>query len=188
MKLAACLAMLTFCSLLAACGNGSDTSVTFSTDNTNMLNGHIRLSDGLVMLHAENAPDATIAATGDLQIGEQNVQVDPAVRELLKSYYQNAMLIRTDGIATGKAGAAVGEAAAKSVVSNLASGNPDQIQRDVEAKAQGVKQAALKICQDLGNIQTAQDQLVAQLPAFKPYGNIVKAGNVSDCKNDTYVR
>lgn len=188
MKLASCLATLTLCGLLAACGDGSDTPVTFSSDNTNMLNGHIRLSNGNVTLHAENAPDATITAIGDLQIGQQGVQVDAAARELLKSYYRNAMLIRTDGIATGKAGAAVGEAAAKSVVSNLASGNPDQIQRDVEAKAQGVKQAALKICEDLGNIQTAQDQLVAQLPAFKPYGNIVKGDNVSDCKNDTYVR
>lgn len=176
------------CGLLAACGNGSDTPMTFSSSDSNVLNGHIRLSDGHVMLHAQDTPDATITEMGDLQIGQQGVQVDPAARELLKSYYQNAMLIRTDGIATGKAGAAVGEAAAKSVASNLASGHPDQIQQDVEAKAQGVKQAAMKICQDLGNIQTAQDQLVAQLPAFKPYGNIVKAGDVSDCKNDIYAR
>jgi hypothetical protein len=188
MKRVSVLATLTLCGLLAACGNGSDNHLSISTGDTDMLNGNIRLGHGQVTLRAHDAPDASISANGDLQINQQSVATDPAVRELLKSYYENAMMVRTDGIATGKAGEAIGEEVAKNVASNLASGHPDQIQPDVEAKAQLVKQAALKICEDIGNIQTAQNQLVTQLPAFKPYGNIVSASDVSDCKSDTYVK
>jgi hypothetical protein len=188
MKSVSALVTLALCGLLAACGHGSDNHLVVITGDTDVLNGNIRLSDGHVTLRARDAPDAIISANGELQINQQSVSVDPAVQELLKSYYQNAMMVRTDGIATGKAGEAVGEQAVKSVASNLASGHPEQIQQDVEGKAQAVKQAALKICQDLGNIQSAQDQLVTQLPAFKPYGHIINADNISDCKNDTYVR
>ncbi|GLQ97533.1 hypothetical protein [Dyella mobilis] len=176
---------LALCTLLAACSGSNQASI--NSDGDFNLHGSIQAHDGYITLRASSAPDATISANGDLKINDQAVTVDPAVRALLQSYYQNALMVRNDGIATGKAGAAVGAQALKSVASGLASGHTDQIQQQVEAKAQTVKQAALKICQDLGSIQLAQDQLVAQLPAFKPYGQIVNGGDVNDCKKDIYV-
>lgn len=182
MKYHAILVTLTLCGLLAACGK--DSNVTIIGDEGGYLKSNIGLSNGQVILHAHDAPDAIISANGDLQIDRQPITINQDERQLLKSYYDNATMITADGIATGKAGAAVGAQALKSVATRLADGNPDQIKQDVEAKAQAVKDAALKICRDLGNIKTNQDQLAAQLPAFKPYANVISADSVNDCEKD----
>jgi hypothetical protein len=188
MKYTNLLGTLALCGVLAACGHGNgDYSTIHIGPGIHLLHGGIDTSGGQITLYTSNAPDAVISANGDLKINQQAVAVDPAVRELLKTYYQNAMMVRTDGIATGKAGEAVGQQALKSVASGLANGHPEQIGQEVEAKAQQVKQSALKICQDLGAIQTAQDQLVAKLPAFQPYGHLVSGNDIGDCKNDTVV-
>jgi hypothetical protein len=188
MNYASALATLALCSLLAACGHDTDGQSIDFGGGMHLSHGGIRAGDGQITLLAPHAPNAVINANGDLQIDQQPVAVDPAVRDLLKSYYQNAITVRTDGIATGKAGAAVGKEAVRSVMSSLSSGNTDQIKQQVEAKAQLVKQSALKLCDDLGGIQAAQDHLVAQLPAFQPYGHIVSGDDVNDCRHDTSVR
>lgn len=172
--------ILTLCGLMAACSGHSD-DITGTSD---MVNGAIRLGNGQVTLRAQNAPDAVIGANGDLQINQQAVETSPAERELLKSYYENVMMIRTDGIATGKAGAMVGAQALKSVAKGIAGGNTDQIQHDIDAKTKVVTEAALKICHDLANVKTNQDQLAAQLPAFKPYGHVVNGDDIGDCDKD----
>ncbi|GAB2570738.1 hypothetical protein ISP15_01995 [Dyella jejuensis] len=196
MKHATVCSTLALCSLLAACGDHSaDRSITFihSGDHhllsvtgsvNDMAHGSIRLGDGQVTIRAQDAPDAIITAEGDLRIREQAVAVDPAERALLKAYYTSAMMIRTDGIATGKAGAEVGEQAVKSVATRLANGDPDQIEHDIDAKTKLVKEAAMKICLDLGNTMSSQHQLAATLPAFKPYGNVISPSDVSDCSKD----
>jgi hypothetical protein len=187
MKHAFLFATLTLCSLLAACDGGSDGHSITIESGVHLSNGSIRTKDGQIILRTSNAPDAMISAQGDLTINQQSVAADPAMRDLLKSYYQNATAVHTDGIATGKAGADVGKQAMESVKEGLANGHPDQIGPEVEAKAQLVKEAALKICQDLNGVQAAQNQLAAQLPAFKPYGHIVSADDVSDCKDGIHV-
>jgi hypothetical protein len=190
MNFAKMFGTLLLCGVLAACGHGNgDHSIEFAHigPGIHLYHGGITPGDGQITLYVSDTPDAVITANGDLQIHQQAVSTDPVVRELLKAYYQSAMMVRTDGIATGKAGAAVGEQAAKSVVSGLASGHPEQIGQDVEAKAQLVKQSALKICQDLGAIQAAQDQIAAKLPAFQPYSHLVGKNDVGDCKEGTTV-
>jgi hypothetical protein len=176
--------MLALCGLLTACSHDNE---GYSGARIHLSHGGMHLGDGQITLYASNAPDAVITANGDLQISQQAVAVDPVARELLKTYYQNAMMIRTDGIATGKAGAAVGAQAVESVASGLANGHPEQIGQDVEAKAQQVTQSALKICQDLGAVQTAQNQIAVKLSAFQPYSHLVSMNDVSDCKNDNVV-
>jgi hypothetical protein len=170
------------CLLITACGHNSDNTIIIN-DSTDMENGHIRLNNDHVVLRVDGSPDATISANGDLQINQQAVSISNAQRQLLKSYYLNAYAIRTDGIATGKAGAEVGAQAIKSVATRLVSGDPDKIQQDVDAKAKIVKEAAAKICQDVSSIQTAQNQLAAQLPAFKPYGDVIAGNDPKDCMN-----
>lgn len=184
MKSTLALGLLTACLFITACGK-SDNDVIVIDGSTNMANGHIRLNNDHVVLRVDGSPDATINENGDLLIDQQSVSINDTQRQLLKSYYQNAYAIRTDGIATGKAGAAVGAQALKSVATRLASGDPDKIQQDVSAKAQLVKEAARKICQDVSGIQAVQNQLTPQLPAFKPYGNIIGPGDAKDCMDGT---
>jgi hypothetical protein len=191
MNYANAIGTLALCGLLAACGHGNGEHVidiAHMGPGIHLYRGGIQPGDGQVTLYTSHAPDAVISANGDLQIDQQAIAVDPAIRELLKNYYQSAMMVRTDGIATGKAGAAVGAQALKSVANGLTSGHPEQIGQEVEAKAQQVKQSASKICQDLGNIQATQDQLTAKLPAFQPYGHIVNTDDIGDCKNATVAR
>jgi hypothetical protein len=179
---------LALCGMLTACGHGNGGYLTIHFGpGIHFTHGGIHVGDGQITLYTSHAPDAVISANGDLKIDQQSVAVDPAVQELLKTYYQNAVMVRTDGIATGKAGEAVGQQALKSVASGLSSGHPEQIGQAVEAKAQLVKQSALKICQEIGAIQAVQDQLATKLPAFQPYGHLVRAKDIGDCKNDTVV-
>jgi len=163
--------------------SGGHTSV-INSNIGGLAHGSLHLGNGDVTVRADGAPDAVINANGDLQIDQHPVAVNDAQRTLLKSYYSNATMILNDGLATGKAGAAVGEEAAKSVLTRLASGSPDKIQQDIDAKVKPLKEAALKICADLGNVKSNQDQLAAMLPAFKPYGNVVGSDDVEDCKKD----
>lgn len=176
------LITLTLCGLIAACGKHSN--ITIIGGEGGYVKFDLGISDGQVILHAHDAPDAIINANGDLQIDRRPVAIHADERQLLKSYYDHATMIPADGIAAGKAGAAVGVQAVKSVAAQWTGGNPDQIKQDVEAKAQVVKAAAFKICRDLGAIKTSQDQLAAQLPAFKPYANLVSGSSVNDCEKD----
>lgn len=189
------IGIFALCVLLSACSDHSDDHnitvvnsgghISVYHSNINGLShGRIQLSNGNVTIHTDGAPDAVINATGDLQIDQHPVAVNDAQRAWLKSYHDSATMILTDGLATGKAGAALGQEAAKSVLTNLANGNPDKIQQDIDAKTKPLKEAALKICTDLGNVKNSQDQLVATLPAFKPYGDVVGSNDVDDCKKD----
>lgn len=180
---------------LVGCGDHSDQHsitivqsgdhlITIDSEASELSHGSLQLGSHQVTIHAHAAPDAVIHANGDFEVKQQTVAVDTAVRELLKSYYRNALTIRTDAVATGKAGAAVGEQAAKSVLARLASGDPNAIQHDIDAKAQLVKEAAAKICQDLRSIKDNQDQLAGMLPAFKPYSHLVVDKDINDCEKN----
>jgi len=143
----------------------------------------ISLSGDHVALHAPGRPDAEITAAGDLSIGNTAVTVTPAQRELLKSYYSDALAVRDHGIATGVAGANVASTALSSVAKGLASGNTDKIDAEVNASADKVEAQAANICADLERIHATQDVLSAQLEAFRPYA-VVKASEVDDCARD----
>ncbi len=165
------LLMLT--TLLAACGDGTGNTSMIGSNDSSMINGGITLRHDKVTLHTKGTPDAVINAAGDLSIDQHPVTISPAQRVLLQDYYRNALAVQQHGIATGKAGAAIAGQAIKSVAKGLASGNTDDIDKEVNAKASLVEQEALKICHDLVGIKTAQDNLAGQLAAFKPYAGIV---------------
>jgi hypothetical protein len=83
--------MLALCGLLTACSHDNE---GYSGARIHLSHGGMHLGDGQITLYASNAPDAVITANGDLQISQQAVAVDPVARELLKTYYQNAMARR----------------------------------------------------------------------------------------------
>ncbi|WP_049622855.1 hypothetical protein [Frateuria defendens] len=169
--------------LLAGCGKGPG-DAAINLGDTSIADGAIKLRHGEVALHAQGAPEAVIDAAGTLRIGGQAIATTPAQRAQIQRYYRNALAVREHGIATGKAGAAVAGQAVASTLKGLASGNTDQIDKDVDASAEKVQQAALKICDDLDGIKAAQDDLAGQLAAFKPYAGLIGAGDVKECRQD----
>lgn len=149
---------------LAAC---SDTGVA----DSGHLNGnwHVAFDDGGLVINAPGKPDAHIDANGNLRIGDTPVMVTPMQRDSLKHYYAGATAVRDDGIATGKAGAALGLHAVGSVFGNLLSGTPDKIDKDMDARSKSVDASAQHLCDDLVQLKATQETIAAQLPAFRPY-------------------
>ena len=132
-------------------------------------NLHISFDNGALVVNAPGHPDAYIASNGDLRIGDNAVALTPAQRGLLKQFYGEAIGVRDDGIATGKAGAALGLHAVGAALNGLFSGDSDKIDHEMNARSKTVETAALHLCGDLQHLKTTQGQLATQLPAFKPY-------------------
>lgn len=147
-------------SLLAACSN--DTGFR-----------HFSIIDAShVALHARGAPEATLAADGQLAIDGKAVTLTPAQQSLLKDYHAGVMAIVHDATATGAAGMATAATALGAVASGLANGDTKGIDAKVDAKAAQVEAAAMRICADLAALRGKQEAIVAQLPAFAPYATI----------------
>ncbi|MGN6313690.1 MAG: hypothetical protein ACTHMO_08020 [Rhodanobacteraceae bacterium] len=122
-----------------------------------------------VVVKTPSNPDARVSANGDLAIGNNAVAVNPSQRALLKRYYRQVLAVRDDGIATGKEGAALGMHAISSAVNNLVAGTPERIDQDINARGKVVDATAQRMCGDLGRLKATQGELVALLPAFRPF-------------------
>lgn len=166
--------LLALCALLAGC-DGDSTTTTGQ--------GHITTRGDLVVLNANGGPKATIDKTGTLSIDGKGIAVDEHQRALLRSYYANAIAIRQHGIETGKAGAGMAVEAIRGVA-ETAGGDQDAVEKRVEAQTQKITDDAMKICDDLAGIKTAQDQLATSLPAFQPYAGLMDAASASSCRDD----
>lgn len=145
--------------VLAACsGHGSSTSgqyVSFAGDT--------------VVVTTPHHPDAHVSANGDLAIGDKAVAIDSTQRALLKRYYSQVVAVRDDGIATGKQGAALGMHAIGTVMDNLVAGTPEKIDQDMDSRGKAIEVTADRMCSDLRRLKATQDEVVAQLPAFRPF-------------------
>lgn len=162
---------------VAGC-NGS-TSTTSISDGS--ITNYISIHDGTIAVHAPDRADADITAAGDLSIAGTNVTVTPAQRDLLKHYYGTALALRDNGIAAGNAGVATAGKALSSVASGLLNGNPDKIDSEVNASAAKVEAKVALVCNGLADLQSTQNVLAAQLPAFQPYA-LIKAHEADDCR------
>jgi hypothetical protein len=161
----------------AARGDADDSTLTVSIGV-----GSLGFSRDSVRIRPEGVPEARIFPGGRLVIGGDDVPVNDEQRALLVAYHDAAMQLREQGKQTGIAGAKVGVAAVGAVISGLAQGDPDSIGPKVEAEAEKVKQAALKLCEDMAMMRQAQEALAVDLEAFRPYATI-KEDDVTDCRH-----
>lgn len=141
----------------------------------------LSVHNGSVVVHARSGPDATITAAGDLSIDGKPVAATTEQQVLLKQYYEQAIAIRAEGIATGVAGAALAHKAIGSVATGLTHGQPDAIGPKIDAEAKKVESQAMKVCSGVADLRTTQDVLAAALPAFKPYA-LIDAKQAADCR------
>ena len=169
MKYQRTILLLALCTTISAC----------NMPDTTMENGANTLKDDVVTLHVSGAPDATINATGDLQVADKVLTVNPAQRGLLMLYFQNVHDVNHIAREMGKVGAKIGGKALKDKMEGKSKTDQDQ---DAKAGTDQLHALSKKICQDRANIKTVQDQLNTQLPEFKPYGNIITQGSVADCQ------
>jgi len=139
------------------------------------------LNSRQLAVHRHNGPDAIVSVTGELSIDGKAVDLNQAQKELATRYFAGARTLRDDGFATGMAGASTALTAISSVVTGLASGEPDKIGPAVEAKAAKVEAQAQNLCRDLGELATTQNALAAAVPEFKPYA-LISDKETRDCR------
>lgn len=150
---------------LAACSDAGTGSFDAHVNG----NLHINFDNGALVVHAPGHPDARIAADGDFRIGDNAVVLTPAQRDLMKKFYGEATGVRDDGIATGKAGAALGVHALGAAVDGLLSGDSHKTDQEMQARSKVVENAAMHLCGDLKQLKATQAEIGTQLPAFQPY-------------------
>ncbi|HET6555543.1 MAG TPA: DUF2884 family protein [Dyella sp.] len=178
--------LLAMATLTAACSGGSGSDVQVFGGSTDIINNRITLHEGSVTVRASGAPDATVDAHGQLAIDGHDVTVNDAQRALLQRYNAAAQAMRTDAIATGKAGVATATKAIGAAAGKITgSANADEASAKADEAAADVKAAAAKICDDLVSMKTAQDELATQLEAFKPYAHALDDANIEKCRKDT---
>ncbi len=175
---------LALCGLVSACGHDSSNSNLTSSGHSSIGNGSIQVEGNEVTLHPDNTPRASIDNSGRFSVDGKPIATNDAQRLLLKHYYDASAAIRQHGIETGKAGAAMAGHAFKEAVSSAFKGDGEGAEKRINAQADKVKQVAQKICTDLGDIRTAQNQLGSTLPAFRPYANLIQSEDVDDCMKD----
>lgn len=164
--------------LLALALAGCNRSTVQINGNSGMQ--HMSIQADRVGVKAADGSTAWIGASGALTIDGKDVALSAQQRALTSKYYSAATGLRSDGLAVGKAGAAVAGKAVSSVIKGLASGNPDEIGPKIEAEARTVEAKAMQLCQRVGDLQSAQDALARSLPAFAPYATITRTTAV-DC-------
>lgn len=165
---------------LAAALTFSATGCTVETDS-DISDAHLRRVDAQhVAVSRHNGPEAVVSAGGEISIAGRAVALDPAQKDIAVRYFANANAVRDDGFATGMAGASTALTAISSVVTGLASGEPDKIGTAVDAKAAKVQAQAEKLCRDLGELAATQNALAASVPEFKPYA-LIQTQEVNEC-------
>lgn len=181
MKIAPSLAGALLLALVLA---GCDRSAVQVDGNSGMQ--RITVQSDRVGIKATDGSTAWIDATGAMTIDGKAVALNPSQRVLATNYFVAASGIRSDGVAVGKAGAAVAGKAVSSVIQGLASGNPDDISHKIEAEVLNVEGKAMLLCRRVGQLQATQDALATALPAFAPYATISKV-DADDCGQDRIV-
>lgn len=142
-------------------------------------NGAILLYGDTITLRVIDTPKATISADGAFAIDGKTVTVTPAERSLLVNYNRNVRNVHEAGLAMGKTGFKMTTKA----IENKLSATPDLA--DKAAEASNLKTLSLGICKAEVAIKVAQDQLAAQMAAFKPYAAIISTSDVKSCDNGT---
>lgn len=170
--------------LMSACSSGSDVQI-FGGD-TDVINNRITLSNGHVTIKLPGSPDATVDQAGQFAVDGKNVAVNDAQRALLQRYNGAAQHMREHAMEAGKAGVATATKELGAVAGKMTGADTaEETKQKVEAASQNILQAAAKICDDLADMKSAQDELATQLDAFKPYATAVTDDNVQKCRKDT---
>ena len=165
----------------------AEARVKLAKENIN-LNGQFVFNEGQRNVIArvghkdpsDTRPDAELTPTGDLLIDGKPVQVTPAQHAMLLQYRQALMAVAETGMQLGVQGADLGGQAIGEVFAGLMSGHPDQIDKNINAKASRIEAQAMQLCTQLRPVQQMQQQLATAVPQFAPYATLT-ASDIDDC-------
>lgn len=140
--------------------------------------GNINIQNGKSGKRVELSPQ------GDLIIDGKPQPVTPEQRKLLIEYRSHVVEVANAGVDIGLQGADLAtKAVAESITGIFTGRDSNDIERRVEAQADKVRTAALKLCDHLPAMMESQNRLVAAMPEFKPYANL-EASDIDDCRDE----
>lgn len=168
--------------LTTACSGSGDDVQVFG-GNTDIVNQRITMHEGVITIKAPGVPKATVNPQGQLAIDGHEVAVNDAQHALLLRYSAAGQKMHEDAVATGKAGAETASKALGAVAGKMTGADSsEETRQKMDAAADSVRQAAAKICDDLAEMKSAQDELATQLDAFKPYGQALTDNSINKCR------
>lgn len=183
---------LLLCLPLMACSDDTAKPAAQGQEEPGMLGKVVReatdkardeLATNNIDLDATGQPKAQIAPNGDFIVGGKPVAIDDAQRKLLLEYRAGITAIAAAGIDIGVQGADLAGKAVTEALAGVFTGKSDEVEKKIEGHAEGIKQAAVKLCEKLPALLDTQNRLAASLPAFKPYASMSQQ-DIDDCNKD----
>lgn len=126
---------------------------------------------------------AEITPSGDLLIDGKAVTINESQRRLLLDYRARVSDIAQAGAAVGAAGAELAGKAVTEAIGSIFSGNPNDVGKRVESQAQGIKDAARRLCDRVPALREAQRKVAAAIPEFAPFADM-KQGDAEKCHQE----
>ena len=184
---------LTCCLPLFGCGNSTTAPAADPANEPTTFIGKAvkgatdgameELAKETIDLTATGQPNAEITPAGDLLIDGKAVVLSAEQRALMMEYRGHLAKLANAGIGVGIEGADLAGKAMGEAIKGVFTGETDQIDKKIEAEAEGIKQSAQKLCELLPAMKVTQDKLAASLPEFRPYATM-DDGDVKDCMTD----
>ncbi len=125
-------------------------------------------------------PQVEITPQGDFQVDGKRIEVNERQRALLIEYRRQVLDIAGTGMSIGAKGADLAGSAIKEAIGGIFSGDGQQVEQRIEAKAKKLEAEAKQICAQLDPLLATQARLAAALPEFKPYATLTRS-DVEDC-------
>lgn len=181
------------CAPLMACADKSPTTASDpGSEPTTLIGKAVKqatdeareeLAKGNIDLSADGTSKAEITPAGDLLIDGKTIAIDEAQRKLLLEYRGHVVGVAEAGIGIGLEGADLAGKAVGEAVKGVLTGNTDEIEKKIEAEAEGIKHSAVALCAKLPALLDTQNRLAAALPAFQPYARMDQK-DVDECGKD----
>jgi predicted small lipoprotein YifL len=132
----------------------------------------------------DSRPKAEITPQGDLLIAGTKVAATPAQQTLLLDYRKQIVGIAETGMDIGTQGADLGLNAAKQAMWGALSGKTDKdIEAAIKPQTDKIQASADKLCLRLPELLSAQQNLAAAMPEFRPYATMQQK-DIDDCGKD----
>ncbi len=165
--------------LLFAGGAGADVRL----NNVNSTDIYLRGED--VVITARDMSEALITPDGEFRIDGKPVALTGNQRTLLKKYSAGILDIQERGVRIGQHAVDMVGGMVGTLVSDLMSSDSDdaKLDKDMKAKAEPLKDEARELCTDVKIQKQLQQQIVAALPAFRPYA-VIDTDSENNCHVD----
>lgn len=132
----------------------------------------------------ESRSKAQITPQGELLIEGKKVAATPTQQAMLLDYRKQIVGVAEAGMDIGAQGADLGVNAAKEAMWGALIGKSDKdIETAIKPQTDKIQAAAAKLCLRMPGLLSAQQNLAAAMPEFRPYATMQQK-DVDDCGKD----